>query len=378
MEPLITTIIPTYRRPDLLSRAIRSVLGQTISQVQVMVLDNASGDDTARRVADISHQDSRVQYYCHRENIGSLRNFQYGLRQVRTPFFSFLSDDDLLLPDFYKTAIQQFNKYPVASFVCCAVLHFTLDGDYRGSPMSPWPEGIYHPPEGLLAMLRYGHPGWTGILFRRSILDQVGFLDLESGFVMDLDFVQRASAKTSFTVSRKPGGVYSTGLLTPQKEGTYPFDLVWPAWPHMIENLTKEALLPEPVKREVKRRLEDQFRNNLYLLTFRYLYQNKAADAQKAQKLLGREFKRRFQAGILQMAIALHKMLGEKKAFAFWSFCLAAKRLFKSALTSRKKEIAILPDGSDAAAFLPFLEIFGRSKSRTLDHMSDILKSSQV
>lgn len=51
-KPMITTIIPTYRRPRLLRRAIRSVLNQTYPHFQVCVYDNASGDETATIVAD--------------------------------------------------------------------------------------------------------------------------------------------------------------------------------------------------------------------------------------------------------------------------------------------------------------------------------------
>ena len=100
--PLITTIIPTYRRPTLLKRAIESVLQQAYPHFQVWVLDNASGDETAEVVTQLTQQDKRVKYYCHPENVGAFNNFQYGLEQVSTPFFSFLSDDDMLLPDFYQ------------------------------------------------------------------------------------------------------------------------------------------------------------------------------------------------------------------------------------------------------------------------------------
>src|ERR1700674_1455488 len=105
-NPLITTIIPTYRRPKFLRRAIRSVLNQSFMNFQVCVYDNASGDETPSVVDDIARSDRRVKYHCHPENIGAIRNFLYGMERVETPFFSFLSDDDFLLPDFYETALQ--------------------------------------------------------------------------------------------------------------------------------------------------------------------------------------------------------------------------------------------------------------------------------
>jgi glycosyltransferase involved in cell wall biosynthesis len=101
-KPLITTIIPTYRRPKLLRRAIKSVLNQTYPHFQVCVYDNASWDETADVVAEIAKKDARVKYHCHAENIGAIRNFNYGMVHVNTPFFSFLSDDDILFQNLMK------------------------------------------------------------------------------------------------------------------------------------------------------------------------------------------------------------------------------------------------------------------------------------
>ena len=101
----VTAVIPTYRRPELLQRAIRSVLAQTHRDVRVHVYDNASGDATEDVVRAIAASDARVTYHAQPSNIGATRNFQYGMRDVKTPYFSCLSDDDVLFPDFYATAL---------------------------------------------------------------------------------------------------------------------------------------------------------------------------------------------------------------------------------------------------------------------------------
>ncbi|MCR4298181.1 MAG: glycosyltransferase, partial [Gallionella sp.] len=102
-KPVITTIIPTYRRPVLLRRAILSALHQTYPHVRVCVYDNASGDETESVVdetesvvKEIARHDPRVKYHRHPRNIGSYNNFNYGIREVETEFFSLLSDDDVL------------------------------------------------------------------------------------------------------------------------------------------------------------------------------------------------------------------------------------------------------------------------------------------
>ena len=109
-QPVITTVIPTYRRPQLLKRAVLSVLSQTYPNLKVCIYDNASGDATVEVVKELSQKDARVNYYCHPYNIGSFHNFYFGLNRVDTPYFSMLSDDDILLPDFYEKALAGFKN----------------------------------------------------------------------------------------------------------------------------------------------------------------------------------------------------------------------------------------------------------------------------
>src|ERR1019366_5330812 len=75
---LVTTVIPTFRRPRVLKGAIESVLAQTFADFEVNVYDDASGDDTATVVQSISSRDPRVHYFCHPKRLGMMANFGYG------------------------------------------------------------------------------------------------------------------------------------------------------------------------------------------------------------------------------------------------------------------------------------------------------------
>lgn len=186
---------------------------------------------------------------------------------------------------------------------------------------------------------------------------KIGFLDLQTAFVSDLDFVQRASARTSFVMSRKPSAIYCIGSLTPHSNGTYPFDKMWPAWPHMVRNLTNDPQLPNPVKQEVQLRLDRQFRDQLFILVLRYLYQNKTEDAWKAQNILDKEFKCWFQAAVLRSAIAIHKRLGQERAFALWSFCLTMRRRWRSLRMTRAARLENQEKATKAAPYATFLDV---------------------
>jgi glycosyltransferase involved in cell wall biosynthesis len=157
VAPLITTIIPTYRRPAMLRRAIKSVLDQTYPNFKVCVYDNASGDETAEVVAEFAREDTRVQYHCHKENIGAVKNFCYGLNEIDTPYYSILSDDDVLLPLFYETVMADFKKYPDAFFAITGTIRMDIDGTVLGVPILKWQPGFYEPPNGLYEMLSKSH-----------------------------------------------------------------------------------------------------------------------------------------------------------------------------------------------------------------------------
>ncbi|HEY5236716.1 MAG TPA: glycosyltransferase family 2 protein, partial [Rhabdochlamydiaceae bacterium] len=173
MTEMISTIITTYRRPLLLKRAINSILRQTYPHFQVCVYDNASGDETEKIVLELMKKDSRVKYHRHQENIGMMANYQYALDRINAPFFSFLSDDDFLLPHFYEEALKGFCEFPTAAFSACGVWQIDEKGGFVGDPLSRWKsEGFFSSPRGLLEMIRtkHGFPVPTGILFQSKCL----------------------------------------------------------------------------------------------------------------------------------------------------------------------------------------------------------------
>ena len=94
--PLVTITIPTYNRAALLAETIRSVLDQSLKDLELFVSDNASTDDTAAVVG--SFHDSRVHYVRNDENLGHLVNMSRGFRLGSAPFLTILPDDDAMLP----------------------------------------------------------------------------------------------------------------------------------------------------------------------------------------------------------------------------------------------------------------------------------------
>jgi len=196
----VTTIIPTFRRSRALKSAIESVLSQTFEDFKVNVYDDASDDDTAAVVQSISSRDPRVHYFCHPKRLGMMANFGYGVAHVKTSYFHIMSDDDLLLPDFFRTGVEELQRYPEAMLFVGRLILAQPNGHVFGVTGDKWRAGLEYPPSTFLKMTG-GHT-WTSMIFRRDVLGTVGPLDPQAGPAGDQDFELRVTARHPAVMSK--------------------------------------------------------------------------------------------------------------------------------------------------------------------------------
>ncbi len=205
--PIVTAIIPTFRRAALLKRAVLSVLAQTRPELLVLVCDNASDDETGEVVAELARHDPRVIYHRHPKNMGAQFNFQYGLDAVTTEMFSFLSDDDLLFPDFYRRAVRSLEGEPGAGFYASqTVLYDVGRGTHRLRPSKDWRAGRHEAGESARLMLLNPFV-WTSCVFRTPVREAVGGLvPVPMGDVL---FTVKAASAFPFVADLAVGALYS-------------------------------------------------------------------------------------------------------------------------------------------------------------------------
>jgi len=101
-EQLVSVVIPTYNRADLIGRTINSALAQSWQDLEIIVVDDASTDDTRAVVQAIP--DPRVRYIGLEKNSGPSTARNTGVEQAKGRFISFLDSDDEWRPE--KTALQ--------------------------------------------------------------------------------------------------------------------------------------------------------------------------------------------------------------------------------------------------------------------------------
>ena len=109
----VTILIPTYNRSRYLAEAVESALAQTYRNLEVVVSDNASTDDTASVVGRYT-RDPRFRYYRNAENLGMVGNWQKALREYCSgEWFIILSDDDYFTdPTYIDKAVDLILSHP--------------------------------------------------------------------------------------------------------------------------------------------------------------------------------------------------------------------------------------------------------------------------
>ena len=108
---LFSLVIPTRQRHDTLKHSIQSVLNQTYSDFELVVMDNFSSAETAEVVA--SFNDERIKYYRAPEKLSMSDNWELGLSYATGEYIFVLGDDDALMPDGLELCFKLINEYNV-------------------------------------------------------------------------------------------------------------------------------------------------------------------------------------------------------------------------------------------------------------------------
>jgi glycosyltransferase involved in cell wall biosynthesis len=283
------------------------VLNQTFPHFRVCIYDDASGDDTAATVSEAVKEDPRVRYHCHAERTGLARNFLFGMERVETPYFSFLSDDDVLLPDFYRRAMEGFQKFPEAAFSALGVVLMFVGERLGALVPQAWPEGLCRPPDGLRNMLTMHPPLWTAILFRRELLEKVGLLDPEVGNAVDIDYEMRVVAHHPIVFSRRPGAL---GVVHPQTvTARTRLDDLWPGNMKMIRNTVNDQRLDPELRNLASQVMVNALKRKLFKgWGLRSIMEGRGDEARRSAAILSREFGEVGRARLLRLIEGIHRV----------------------------------------------------------------------
>lgn len=124
----VDVVVPCYRYGHFLRECVESILAQSGVQVRVLVIDDASPDNTAQVAAQLAGEDSRVTFLRHRLNKGHIATYNEGIEWASSDYFLLLSADDYLLPGSLARASELMKGHPEVGFSFGNVLELSNEG----------------------------------------------------------------------------------------------------------------------------------------------------------------------------------------------------------------------------------------------------------
>ncbi|MCD8011765.1 MAG: glycosyltransferase family 2 protein [Lachnospiraceae bacterium] len=183
---MVSVIIPTYNRAKTIERSLNSVLSQTYKDLEVIIVDDGSDDNTKEVVDSVS--DSRVRYY-YQDNQGACCARNLGIDVAKGDYISFQDSDDVWISNKLEIQMRVFEEHKDADIVCCKTRCKRLNGSIL-LPMKSTPEGFLNETRGPFGI------STQTLVLKKKVTQDIKF-DPNVIRYQDLDFLLSAQAQYS-------------------------------------------------------------------------------------------------------------------------------------------------------------------------------------
>lgn len=168
----VSIIVPTYNRAHIVPETINSILNQTFTDFELIIVDNCSEDNTEDIVRCYIENDQRVRYFKH-PNYGVIAvNRNFGAQQAQGDYIAFCDDDDLWEPHKLELQVRELQKNPQIAMVCTNGRAFYENGtredmlvDFKSQLLT------------FEILLRENRVIGSSVLVRKNVFDDIGGFD---------------------------------------------------------------------------------------------------------------------------------------------------------------------------------------------------------
>ncbi|RZK09945.1 MAG: glycosyltransferase family 2 protein [Flavobacterium sp.] len=221
-QPKVSVLIPTYNYGAFIGQAIKSVLAQTFSDYELIIVDNASTDDTERIVKQFS-QDKRITYHKNNTNIGLVANWNKCLDLANGKYVKFLCADDHFHPMILEQFVAKMEEYPSVSLVACFRKVYGAVDKLLTIPLHHYQKGRDMIYSTIHSYHWLGEPSST--MFRKSDIEKIGQFNTAKYQFLDLDLYFRLlTIGDCYIIPEELAFIYShNGQVTTTNMSSYRF-----------------------------------------------------------------------------------------------------------------------------------------------------------
>lgn len=190
----ISIIIPSYNRAQLIKGTLKSIILQSSSEWECIVVDDFSTDDTKDIVLELGKQDKRISYYLNSHKKGAQGARNTGLDHAKFDWVLFFDSDNKMHQDFVETMLFTLDKSKEADVIACCSDIIDVDKGITGRIMNPRCNGNIH----NNLFLGKSYVDFNQAIIRKKMLSEIGGLDEDCPSMQEWDTHIRLSKKAQY------------------------------------------------------------------------------------------------------------------------------------------------------------------------------------
>jgi len=200
--PKVSVVIPTYNREEFIGQVVSSVLAQTETDFEILIVDDGSTDSSANRAATLVEANKHLRVLQHAKNKGAQAARNTGIDAASGEWIAFLDSDDQLLPDSLEVRLRKAAEAGVEVVHSECLLLDLESSTPRPFGIPPLSGSVYR------SLLENPGPAFPGFLVSKRALEQIGGLDESIVAYQEWDTAIRLARYYDFAFVSQPTFVY--------------------------------------------------------------------------------------------------------------------------------------------------------------------------
>ena len=228
-QPLVSICIPAYNSSATIEGTMRSILNQTYQNLELIVADDHSKDDTVLLVKRLQEEDSRIRLYENEQNLGMSGNWNHCLKLCQGEYIKLVCADDCLEPEAVEREAGAMLEHPTVNLVESDTRLVDINGKTTGSFKRYYRSGVVDGRKAAKTSLMlnnfFGAP--VNNLIRRSVLKKTGLFDTSFTYILDFDMWVRIACEGDIYIIHEPLNRFmvrndsNTGVMIGRKRDVY-------------------------------------------------------------------------------------------------------------------------------------------------------------
>jgi glycosyltransferase involved in cell wall biosynthesis len=193
--PLVSVVITTYNRVNLLKRAIISVLEQDYSNIEIIVQDDASSDSTTKYIKELQIINKNLFYFKNDINLGNALTRNKAIKNSNGKYVAFLDDDDVWISkNKLSIQIEALENSKINIGLCCTQAYLKINNQIKAFPIQL--------PKNMKYQILQGNEVIhnSSVVIKRDIINQIGGFDIKLKRGIDSEFFRNLITRFNYEI----------------------------------------------------------------------------------------------------------------------------------------------------------------------------------